>query len=76
MSLGGLLASWNPLVHFRYWNDSRVIDPIARALAKTWEYLHRPQQAHHRREQARRRQMTPFARNPAISSGPRPASRP
>ena len=35
----GILVSWNPLVHPWYWNDSRVIDPIAGALARSWRHL-------------------------------------
>jgi hypothetical protein len=37
--LRGLLSSWNPLVHPWYWNDGRVIDPIARTLARTSKQL-------------------------------------
>ena len=40
--LGGLLVSWNPLVHPWYWNDTRVIDPIAAALARTWRRMNEP----------------------------------
>src|SRR5439155_14029056 len=40
--LGGLLVSWNPLVHPWYWNDTRVIDPIAAALARTWRRVNEP----------------------------------
>lgn len=40
--LRGLLVRWNPLVHPWYWNDSRVMAPIAAALARTWQYVNRP----------------------------------
>jgi hypothetical protein len=37
--IGGLLVSWNPLVHPWYWNDSRVIEPIAAAIARSWQHV-------------------------------------
>jgi hypothetical protein len=40
--LRGVLVSWNPLVHPWYWNDTRVIDPIAEALARSWRHVNRP----------------------------------
>jgi len=42
VKLGGILSSWNPLVHPWYWNDERVIVPIARALARTSTQLNGP----------------------------------
>ena len=39
VQIRGLLVSWYPLVHPWYWNDARVIDPIAAALARTWQHV-------------------------------------
>jgi len=32
-------VSWNPLVHPWYWNDTRVIAPIAAALVRSWRHI-------------------------------------
>jgi hypothetical protein len=48
----GLLVSWNPLVHPWYWNDTRVIDPIAAALARTWRHVNQTDAAAARTETA------------------------
>lgn len=39
INVGGLLESWNPLSHLRYWTDRDVIEPIAASLTSIWRYL-------------------------------------
>lgn len=36
ISVGPRWVGWTPASHFWYWNDKRVIDPIARSLARSW----------------------------------------
>ena len=39
VKLHGFLVAQTPLVHPWYWNDYRVLDPIAKSLANTWREL-------------------------------------
>ncbi len=39
LSVGPWWLSWSPLSHPWYWNDDRVIDPIAASLAEAWHAL-------------------------------------
>jgi len=39
LSVGPWWLSWSPLSHPWYWNDRRVIDPIAASLADAWRTL-------------------------------------
>jgi hypothetical protein len=39
--VGPWWAAWNPLCHLWYWNDRRVIRPIARQLADAWRTINR-----------------------------------
>jgi hypothetical protein len=39
VSVGPWWTSWTPLAHLSYWNDGRVIDPIAQSLAHAWKLL-------------------------------------
>ena len=34
INVGGLLSSWNPLSHFKYWTDQDFIRPVAKAIGK------------------------------------------
>jgi hypothetical protein len=36
VSVGGLLAGWNPLCHEAYWTAGSVVGPVAEALAEAW----------------------------------------
>lgn len=36
VSVGGLLASWNPASHLGYWEDNDIVRPIAKVLAQAW----------------------------------------
>jgi hypothetical protein len=36
VNVGGLLRFWNPLSHVEYLGDHRILQPIARSLAKAW----------------------------------------
>jgi pimeloyl-ACP methyl ester carboxylesterase len=37
VNAGNLFSNWTPLSHNGYWKDDEVIEPIAKALVKTWE---------------------------------------
>lgn len=39
VNAGGLLTSWNPLSHIRYFTDKDVIDPIVDGLVRTWKQI-------------------------------------
>jgi len=39
--VGPWWATWNPLCHLWYWNDRRVMRPIARRLADAWRLVNR-----------------------------------
>jgi len=39
VSVGRWGTGWTPLAHVGYWNDRKVMDPIARALAQAWRTL-------------------------------------
>lgn len=41
MSVGPWWLGWTPLSHPWYWNDRRVLDPIAQSLARAWRALGR-----------------------------------
>ncbi|HEY6793447.1 MAG TPA: hypothetical protein VI248_02055 [Kineosporiaceae bacterium] len=36
VDVGPWWMGWTPMAHWWYWNDDRVIDPIATALARVW----------------------------------------
>jgi hypothetical protein len=37
VNAGNLFSNWTPFSHNGYWKDDEVIEPIAKALVKTWE---------------------------------------
>lgn len=37
VNVGNIFTWWNPFSHNYYWQDNKVIQPIAKALVKTWE---------------------------------------
>jgi len=39
VNVGGLLSSWNPLSHTKYFTDKDVIDPVVEGLVRTWRQI-------------------------------------
>lgn len=36
VNVGGVLSSWNPLSHMRYWSDANLLDELAERLIRLW----------------------------------------
>jgi hypothetical protein len=49
VELKGPLFSWTPMAHPFYWTDDAVMEPIAKALARTWRQLNAPVHAEERK---------------------------
>lgn len=49
VSLKGPLLSWTPMAHPFYWADDAVMEPIGRALARTWKQLNATPRTEERR---------------------------
>jgi hypothetical protein len=41
VNVGGILTSWNPASHLKYWTDAEVIKTIVTGLVRTWKAIHR-----------------------------------